>query len=148
MKKTKKLPLEEVDTKGFVLSGYVQSTNYIRARILNELSPTDYAVYITILAHRNTDEITAFPSVSLIARESGPGKRTVENAITRLVDKDYLLINSGRPGISNNYYFPLELFHEGHEKDMEVQMARRKYEGNQYEDKNKEKRENSLTKTK
>ena len=133
MKKSESKLLTEVDTTGFQLSGYVQATNQIRAEILHELGATPYVIYETILSHKNFNSITAYPSIELIAREVNLSKRTVEDALKKLVNHGFLLINSGKQGINNNYYFPKEPFHEGHQYDMEVQMAhRRKKCNNQY----------------
>lgn len=117
MKKIKKLPWEEIDKSGWQQSGYGRSGNEVSRMILYELGPTAFAVYFIIQSHRNIDSNECFPSVQMIANECSFSKSTVEKAITALVKADYLSVNSGRQGVNNNYYFPLEDFYSGKFKD-------------------------------
>lgn len=95
--------------------------------LLYELGPTAFAVYFIIQSHRNTETNECFPSVQTIANECSFSKSTVEKAITALVNADYLSVNSGRQGVNNNYYFPLEDFYNNKfSGDIKQQMAYRR----------------------
>lgn len=126
MKRIEKIPLEDIDVTGWQIDGYTKADNKLKCQILNEFSPLVYVVYLTILSHKNSESITSFPSISLIAKECGISKSSVEKAIHSLVEGKYLLINSGKSNVNNNYYFPMEEFHKGHENDIEVAMAKRR----------------------
>lgn len=86
---------------------------------------THFAVYMTLLKHRNTTTNRCFPSIETIAKETVSGIRTVKRVIDELEEKGYLKINSGMRGIANNYYFPKEWFYEYFKDDYLQKNAQR-----------------------
>ena len=77
-------------------------------------------LYLIILSHRNTKNGQCFPSISLLAKEMNLSDRNIQRMINELCDLDVLIVNSGKQGIANNYYFPKEDFFK---EDASVAMA-------------------------
>ena len=94
--------------------------------ILNKFGASAMAIYLTILKHRNIKNNKCFPSIALIAKESGLSEKTVKRVLTDLNDNDYLIINSGMRGISSNYYFPHEWFYQYFQEDVNQRKASRR----------------------
>lgn len=127
MKKVEKLPWEEIDKSGWQMGGCGCCGNEVGRMILHELNATAFAVYFIIQSHRNTKTNQCFPSVQTIADECGFSKSTVEKAITNLAKNGYLSINSGKQGVNNNYYFPLEdFYYDKFDDDIKQRLAYRR----------------------
>ena len=77
-------------------------------------------LYLIILSHRNVKSDQCFPSISLLAREMNLSDRNIQRMINELCRLGVLIVNSGKQGIANNYYFPREDFFKG---DASVAMA-------------------------
>ena len=108
MKKTDKPTWEEVDKTNFMTNGFTKADNLLIREIVNRTDPQTAMLYILILSHRNRVTNKCFPSISLLAREMGLGDRTISRMITKLSEEGFLIINSGRQGISSDYFFPRE----------------------------------------
>lgn len=108
MNKTSKPTWEEVDKEGFILNGFTKSGNSLSREIINKTDPQTAMLYILILSHRNSLTNKCYPSISLLAREMGMADRTVSRMIKKLVEEGFLIVNSGRQGISSDYFFPRE----------------------------------------
>lgn len=108
MNKTVKPTWEEVDKEGYVLNGFTKSNNSLSREIINKTDPQTAMLYIVILSHRNSLTNKCYPSISLLAREMGLADRTVSRMIKKLVEEGFLIVNSGRQGISSDYFFPRE----------------------------------------
>lgn len=108
MNKTTKPTWEEVDKEGFILNGFTKSCNSLSREIINKTDPQTAMLYIIILSHRNSLTNKCYPSISLLAREMGMADRTVSRMIKKLVEEGFLIVNSGRQGISSDYFFPRE----------------------------------------
>lgn len=108
MLKTDKPTWEEVDKTNFMTNGFTKTDNLLIREIINKTDPQTAMLYILILSHRNRVTNKCFPSISLLAREMGLGDRTISRMIKRLSDEGFLIINSGRQGISSDYFFPQE----------------------------------------
>lgn len=108
MNKTTKPTWEEVDKEGFPLNGFTKSDNSLSREIINKTDPQTAMLYIIILSHRNSVTNKCYPSISLLAREMGLGDRTISRMIKKLVEEGFLIVNSGRQGISSDYFFPRE----------------------------------------
>lgn len=113
MKKIEKIGWEELDKEGMILNGFVKANNTIVREIINKCDIQASMVYIIILSHRHDGTNKCFPSLELIARECGLSVRTITNTIKKLVEWGYIIVDSGRQGVSNNYYFPMEQFYNG-----------------------------------
>lgn len=113
MKKIEKISWEEQDKNGMILNGFVKANNTIIREIINKYDIQASMIYIIILSHRHDNTNKCYPSLELIARECNLSVRTITNAIKKLVDGKYLIVDSGRQGISNTYYFPREQFYSG-----------------------------------
>lgn len=97
--------------------------------IIGILEKTDHlclATYVVILKHRNTKTNKCFPSILTISGILKVSDSTVKRAIKKLEDNDFLIINSGTRGVSNNYYFPQEPFFKEWEDDYDQMFANRK----------------------
>lgn len=108
MNKTTKPIWEKVDKTNFVLNGFVKSDNLVMREIINKTDPQTAMLYILILSHRNRLTNKCFPSISLLAREMGMADRSISRMIKRLMEEGFIIVNSGRQGISSDYYFPRE----------------------------------------
>lgn len=108
MNKTTKPTWEEVDKTNFMLNGFTKTDNILVREIINKTDPQTAMLYILILSHRNRITKKCFPSISLLAREMGMADRTISRMIKRLIEEGFLIVNSGRQGISSDYFFPRE----------------------------------------
>ena len=113
MKKIEKVSWEEQDKDGMILNGFVKANNTIIREIINKYDIQASMVYIIILSHRHDTTNKCYPSLDLIARECNLSVRTITNVIKKLVDGKYLIVDSGKQGISNTYYFPREQCYGG-----------------------------------
>lgn len=94
--------------------------------ILSETDSVCLATYIAILRHRNTKTNKCFPSIPTISDIVHVSDRTVKRKIEELYNKGFLIINSGKQGVSNNYYFPKESFFEDWNDNAEQLLAYRR----------------------
>jgi hypothetical protein len=67
-----------------------------------------YALYMTLLSHKNLTDGKCYPSISTLSKEMNLKERTIYRILTKLTAGKYLIINSGNKDYNNNYYFPLE----------------------------------------
>lgn len=90
---------------------FTKSSNKARLEICKEIDAISYMVYLQILSHRNSKTGDCFPSLGVIADETGLSKRTVQNKVDKLEKHGYLKHNTGeydkemKKNKSNNYYF-------------------------------------------
>lgn len=87
---------------------------------------TNFAVYMTLLKHRNSKNNKCFPSIETIADRIVASDKTVKRALDELEKAGYIKIDSGMRGISNNYYFPKEWFYDLFKKDYKQIKANRR----------------------
>lgn len=87
---------------------------------------TNFAVYMTLLKHRNSKNNKCFPSIETIADRIVASDKTVKRALDELEKAGYIKIDSGMRGISNNYYFPKEWFYDLFDKDYKQIKANRR----------------------
>ena len=111
---------KRTDTSGMVLTGWIKAGNQLIRHIISETSPQTAMLYLIILSHRNTNSGQCFPSISLLAKEMNLSDRNIQRMINELCDLDVLIVNSGKQGVANNYYFPKEDFFKA---DADVAMA-------------------------
>ena len=109
-----------IDQSGMVLSGWIKAGNQLIRHIISESNPQTAMLYLIILSHRNVKSDQCFPSISLLASEMNLSDRTIQRMINELCALDVLIVNSGKQGIANNYYFPREDFFK---EDTSVAMA-------------------------
>lgn len=93
--------------------GFVKMYNNITAEIIEKCGANGLMLYLVILSHRNTQTNNCFPSLELLMEECGVSKSTVQRSIKKLYEEGFLIIESGRHGISNTYFFPKENFYKG-----------------------------------
>ena len=93
-----------------VLIGWIKANNWLIRHIISESNPQTAMLYLIILSHRNTNSGQCFPSISLLAKEMNLSDRNIQRMINELCDLDVLIVNSGKQGVANNYYFPKEDF--------------------------------------
>ena len=91
-------------------TNYIISSNDIMFEITEKCTREAWVTYMFILYHRNNETNMCFPSLSCIANEMGTSTKTVSRHIIMLEKEGYLLVNSGKQRVSNNYYFPKEYF--------------------------------------
>lgn len=89
-------------------------------------SKTNFAVYMTLLKHRNSRNNKCFPSIETIANKISTSTKSVKRAIDELETAGYIKIDSGMRGISNNYYFPKEWFYDLFSDDYKQIKANRR----------------------
>lgn len=107
-------------------NSFTKSNNDIRNDIIKnkECGCIAYAMYMTLLSHRNSQNGKCFPSISSLSNEMDCSISKVKRLITSLHDNGYILINSGKIGINNDYYFPYEDFYS--KDECYGQMAKRR----------------------
>lgn len=93
--------------------GFVKMYNSIAMEIIEKCGANGLMLYLVILSHRNTRTNSCFPSLELLMKECGVSKSTVQRSIKKLYEEGFLIIESGRHGISNTYFFPKESFYKG-----------------------------------
>lgn len=93
-----------------VLTGWIKANNQLIRHIISETNAQTAMLYLIILSHRNTNNSQCFPSINLLAREMNLSDRNIQRMINELCDLDVLIVNSGKQGVANNYYFPKEDF--------------------------------------
>lgn len=105
---------KENKIKHQVTTGFTKSCNEIATDIgtTEELGGRAYAVYMSILSHRNAKTGECFPSIPVIAKRISFGERTTREYIKRLEDFGFLIIQSGGYNHGNFYWFPKEFFFE------------------------------------
>lgn len=92
---------------------FTKIDNGIMIDIIKNCGANSLTIYMIILSHRNSKTNKCFPSLDLIAKETNTSRSTVQRAIKKLYEKGFLIIDSGKQGISNSYYFPREIFYNG-----------------------------------
>lgn len=125
MKKTEKTNWEDLDKKGMVLSGFSMSSNQVQRKIMNQYDMQCAMLYVVLVSHRNSQNGGCFPSIEVLSRECGVSVRSIKGYISKLHKGKYIIIDSGKQGVSNTYYFPMEPFYKG-----EGVGATRKSKGN------------------
>ena len=108
------------DTSGTVLTGWIKANNQLIRHIISEANAQTAMLYLIILSHRNTKSDQCFPSISLLAKEMNLSDRNIQRMINELCALDVLIVNSGKQGVANNYYFPKEDFFK---EDASIAMA-------------------------
>lgn len=103
-----------------VLTGWVKADNQLMRDIISTTNPQTAMLYLIILSHHNAKNNQCFPSISLLAKEMNLSDRSIQRMINELCDLDVLIVNSGKQGVANNYYFPKEDFFKD---DADVAMA-------------------------
>lgn len=103
---------QNINVSGAVLKGYVKATNALRLAIIHDTSAQTYALYVTILAHRNALTGQCFPSREVLSREMNWSSSYIDKNLALLKKKGYIEIKSGMTHQSNCYYFPYEDFAE------------------------------------
>lgn len=129
MKKIEKETWEQLDKRGMQLSGFTIVYNELKSRISRDTSPQAAFLYITLLAHKNNKSKQTFPSVNTLAKELGVSSRTISNLLNDLYNAGYILINSGKTKVSNNYFFPYEPDYQEQLNDRTCMPYRRKTKG-------------------
>lgn len=71
---------------------WIKPSTGFRDRFLAELKGSPLAVFLCLVLHLDQD-YRAWPSVEIIAKETGYDRRTVSRALEKLVDKELILIN-------------------------------------------------------
>lgn len=104
---------DSTDKTGMMLENWVKANNQLIRRIITESNAQTAMLYLIILSHRNAKSGQCFPSISLLAREMHLTDRNIQRMINTLCSLDVLIVNSGKQGVSNNYYFPKEDFFQG-----------------------------------
>ena len=108
-----------------VVTGFVSTSNLVIREIAHNVNLQAVAVYLVILSHRKTVTGKCFPSMGLLGEELNISVAGVKRYVKALADAGYLIIDSGKQGISNTYYFPYEPFYKG-----EGNLASRRKKGN------------------
>jgi len=103
-----------------VLTGWIKANNQLIRHIISETNAQTAMLYLIILSHRNANSKQCFPSISLLAREMNLSDRNIQRMINELCALDVLIVNSGKQGVANNYYFPKEDFFK---EDASIAMA-------------------------
>ena len=93
-----------------MLKGFVPSDNELRVKMIKEVGMPCYVVYLTILSHKISDDDKVFPTYETIAKECDCSTQNIKKHIKTLKQKRYIIVDSGKSGKANNYWFP-------HEKD-------------------------------
>lgn len=93
-----------------MLKGFVPSDNELRVKMIKEVGMPCYVVYLTILSHKISDDDKVFPTYETIAKECDCSTQNIKKHIKTLKEKGYIIVDSGKSGKANNYWFP-------HEKD-------------------------------
>lgn len=112
-KKVEKETWETVNKEGFFLSSFEMMDNFLIRQIIHEYDLQTAMCYLIILSHRNKQTDKCFPSINVIAKECGVSERSVKGYLKKLYEGGFLIIDSGRQGVSNEYYFPKEKFYNG-----------------------------------
>ena len=103
-----------------VLTNWIKADNQLIRQIIAETNAQTAMLYLIILSHRNVKSDQCFPSISLLAREMNLSDRSIQRMINDLCALDVLIVNSGKQGVANNYYFPKEDFFK---EDASIAMA-------------------------
>lgn len=103
-----------------------------------------YIVYIYLLRCRNRKNNQCFPSIFTISEYTHFSIRGVKSAINFLEKHDFIIINSGYKGTSNNYYFPKEWFYKYFEDDVKQKKAERKKRQNVVKEKREIKQDREI----
>lgn len=85
---------------------WIKLSTGFRDRFLAELKGSPLAVFLCLALHLDQD-YRAWPSVEIIAKETGYDRRTVSRALEKLVDKELIIINRRRSEsqmFANNRY--------------------------------------------
>lgn len=96
----------------FKTESFTKSNNDIRLKIIKECGYKEYAMYLTILSHRNYQDGKCYPSISCLSDEMNCTTRTIYNLIGKLEDAGFIEIESGHTGYCNQYKFPYEKFYK------------------------------------
>lgn len=93
------------------MSKKVIVNNDLAKDIIKQCDGVCFSVYYVILSLK--EETTNICSVSIehIVTETGYSRSKVKRAIDKLHENEFLIIDSGRQGISNSYFFPKEDFY-------------------------------------
>jgi len=106
-----------------VLTGWIKADNQLMRHIISETNAQTAMLYLIILSHRNAKSGQCFPSINLLAREMHLSDRNIQRMLNELCALDVLIVNSGKQGVANNYYFPKEDFFK---EDASVAMAHKR----------------------
>lgn len=103
----------EVPKEGMVLTNFIQLNNNLIRAIISESGTGAACLYLLLLSHRNAKTNKCFPTLETLSREMGEiSIRQVSTYLKRLNDIGAIKVDSGKSGIANNYFFPLEEFYE------------------------------------
>lgn len=94
-------------------NSFVKMNKVIMKSLIEKCGANGLMVYSILLSHRNTVTNKCFPSVENIMEQCKTSKSTVERIIKKLYEEGFIIIDSGRQGVSNSYFFPLEDFYRG-----------------------------------
>ena len=93
------------------------SNKNIMYSILNELKPNHYATYMSLLIFKDEETNECKVTYKELSKfMGGISERSIKRYVKDLVDKDFIVLNSGKQGNSNSYYFPKEVYFK---KDIE-----------------------------
>lgn len=90
---------------------FTQVNDNLAFDIIKTCGGIEFSVYYVVLSHRNRLTGKCFPSIECIMAETGYSRSKVKRAIDKLHENEFLIIDSGRQGISNSYFFPKEDFY-------------------------------------
>lgn len=99
--------------KAIVTNGFTPANNDLRIRIIKDCGLTAYAIYLSVLSHRNTTNDSCFPTMALLSEECCCSVDTIKRQLKNLESKGYLLHQQGNSKYSNQYFFPQEAFYKG-----------------------------------
>ena len=125
MTKTTTTNWEQVNKEGMVLTGFFMGSNEVVRKIINQYDAQTAMLYLIILSHRNGQTGACFPSREVLAKEMNVAVKTISRMLKKLHEGGFLLIDSGKQGCANTYYFPMEQFYNG-----EGVVASRRKKGN------------------
>lgn len=98
---------------------------YSMSKIFDSNTAKCLSVYIILLSHRNRINNRCFPSIPRISELSGLSKRTINTVLTLLEENGYIIINEGKSGKANEYFFPKEWFFGYFQEDVRQTNASR-----------------------
>lgn len=114
---------KDVDKTNLRLNTGAYSDSNLRAEICTNFGLSYYIIYITLVSLAN-EKGKSYVSMEELHRMTGIGISTIKLNIKVLYDYNYIIVNSGRKGKSNEYWFPKEKFFDP--KDEEMLSARKK----------------------
>ena len=94
-------------------NSFIKLDKMIMKNLIEKCGANGLMVYSVLLSHRNTTTNKCFPSIESIMEQCKTSKSTIQRSIKKLYDEGFIIIDSGRQGIANSYFFPLEEFYNG-----------------------------------